>query len=147
MKTKLIALGLTGLVAIGAAVPVFAQVTSGGANDGITLNANEGPGGREGHRMHAGKALIKSAAETIGIEPKELLQELKDGNKTIAQVATENGVDPQLVIDNAVAQAEARIDEAVEKGKIDEGKAAELKARVAEKIAKIVNEGRPKRPS
>lgn len=133
MKKMLISLGLAGLLAVGVALPVMAQ--------------DPGDGGRPGHERvikHARAALVRNAAETIGIEPRALAEELK-GGKTIAQVATEHGVSTQLVIDNAVAAANARIDQAVANGKIKPETAAELKTRAAEKIADVVNNGFPKK--
>ena len=145
ISSKLLAVGLTGLLAVGIAGSAFAQPPP--APDGGTSPAAR-EGGRQGDhagaRLKAGKGLLKNAAQTIGIEVRALAEELKSG-KTIAQVATEHSVVPQLVIDNAIDAANARIDAAVEDGKITAEKAVELKAKVAEKITKAVNEGRPRR--
>ncbi len=145
ISSKLLAAGLSSLLAVGIAGAALAQDPPAPGN-GQAPAAEEGgrQGNNGGPRHRAGKGLLKNVAETIGIEVRALAEELKAG-KTIAEVATANSVDPQLVIDNAIAAANARIDAAVEAGKIPAEKAAEMKTRVAEKITKVVNEGRPQR--
>lgn len=100
-------------------------------------------------REHIGKhlkfrgavAVVRSAAETLGITPKELTSQVRTTGGTIATVAESMGVDPQLVIDNAIADANAKLDEAVAAGKLDAGKAEKLKAGGTERITRFVNEG------
>jgi hypothetical protein len=95
----------------------------------------EGPGLKCGHILAFS---LKTAAETIGIEPGKLMEALRSGS-TIADVATANGIDPQAVIDALVAEATARIDQAVADGKIDAGRAAEMKANLAGHLTNLVN--------
>lgn len=107
-------------------------------------------------REHIGKHLkfrgavgvVRSAADTLGITPKELTSEVRTTGGTIASVAESMGVNPQLVIDNAIAAANAKLDEAVAAGKLDAARATELKAGLTERITRFVNEGGPghKRP-
>lgn len=98
------------------------------------------------HRRHghARRALMKTAADTIGIPVRDLVSEVRDG-KTIAQVAEANDVEPSAVIDALVAKVSERLDRAVENGHIDEEKAAELEAQARERLTKLVNET-PHRP-
>ena len=65
---------------------------------------------------------------------------------TLAEIATENGVEPSAVIDVMVADANERIDEAVENDRIDAAEADEKRAEAEERITALVNEGRPERP-
>jgi hypothetical protein len=90
--------------------------------------------------------LVQSAAGTISIEPRDLVREVHDSGGTIATVAEAHGVDPQLVIDNAVAAANERIDQAVADGKVDPSDAEALKAKAAAAIEKAVMEGKAGRP-
>lgn len=92
-------------------------------------------------KFRAARGLVESAASTLGLTPEELMQELRGSESTIATVATGLGVDPEIVIDSAVADASARIDAAVAEGKIDEAKAAEMKANLETRITALVNEG------
>jgi len=94
--------------------------------------------GRHPHARQALKEAIKTSADTIGISPQDLAKELK-GGKSIADVAKEHNVDPQKVIDALVAKADARIDKAVQDGKLTQDKADKLKAKVPDMAAKLVN--------
>jgi len=105
-----------------------------------------GPDGGHPFLERFARGLIESAAGTIGITPQELVSELRQGDgTTIADVASANGIDPQDVIDDAIAAANARIDEAVNSGNLSTEQGETAKARAAEAIARAVNEGRPHR--
>ncbi len=97
----------------------------------------EGPGGRHG--------APEELAELLGVDAAELAEQLRSGS-TLAEVAEANGVDVSVVVDAMVAQANERIDAAVEDGRLTEDEAAERRAEVEEKVAEKVNEpfkGRP----
>jgi uncharacterized protein YidB (DUF937 family) len=79
-------------------------------------------------------------AETIGITPAELREDLSDGD-TIAQVAESYGVDPQAVIDAVLAPLFERIDQAEANGRLTPGEAAEKKAAATERVTNIVFNG------
>ena len=105
-----------------------------------TVGAHPGFGGF-GDRM---KGILfggfTTAAEVIGIDTADLAQAVRDG-KTIADVANENGVAPQTVIDALVAEMNTHIDQAVTDGRITAERAEEMKANAVEKITTFVNEG------
>jgi hypothetical protein len=66
----------------------------------VAAESNRHPGLRHRARCHARRLLHRAGgivAETIGIDRKELRQELRSG-KTIAEIATGHGVDPQSVL-------------------------------------------------
>lgn len=100
------------------------------------------PGDREkpgdGHAKVAalGKKALKTVADTLGMEPKALIEQLKTG-KTIAEVA---GAKTGEVTAALTTQANAAIDKAVADGKLPADKAAEAKTKAAEHINKFVNE-------
>jgi uncharacterized protein YidB (DUF937 family) len=81
---------------------------------------------------------LEAAAETLGIAEDELRDALGDG-QTIAEVAAAQGVDVQTVIDALVAEATARIDEAVADGDLTEEEATERKADLVEHVTALVN--------
>ena len=89
-----------------------------------------------GHRWghHLGEALT----EVLGIERDELRAALADG-QTIAEVAEANGVAVDDVIAALVAEAEERIDRAVEDGRLTEEEAAEKRAEATERITALVD--------
>jgi uncharacterized protein (DUF433 family) len=134
-----------------AAAPSTDASTAAPASDAAPApdaRAPKAEGGKaEGARRHlrrkAVKAGAKTAADTIGISVEDLVAELKAG-KTIAEIATAHGVDPQAVIDALVAQANERIDAAVAAGELTDEQAARAKEKLAAAIAKRVNEGGPR---
>jgi hypothetical protein len=100
-----------------------------------------GPGG---HGMMLGRGL-ETAADTLGVTETELLSALEEG-KSIADVAEEQGVDLQEVVDALVAAATERVDQAVEDGRLEEDRAEETKAALPDRVAAMVQrEGLPGR--
>lgn len=85
-----------------------------------------------------GSGPIGVASETIGIEPEELLEALRAG-RTIAEVAEEHGVAPEVVIDEIVAALREGLDEAVDNGWITQERADERAAELEEEATRIVN--------
>ncbi len=84
--------------------------------------------GRRGPAHRLVSAVIKTAADTIGVEPRELLNQLRQG-KSIAEVATEHAV---------VAKANERIDQAVADGKLSSERAAQIKEKLSERVTQLV---------
>jgi polyhydroxyalkanoate synthesis regulator phasin len=87
---------------------------------------------------------VEIAAETIGIEPAELREALRNG-QSIAEVAEANGVAPDAVVVALVEAGNAAIDEAVANGRIDEERAAELRENLPEHAQIFVDRNRPDR--
>ena len=96
-------------------------------------------GGRDAHGFgHRGGVFDLSAAATaLGITEDELRTKLEAGS-SIADVATEQGVDLQTVIDALVADATADIDAKLAAGDIDQTRADALKANLTERITELV---------
>lgn len=87
---------------------------------------------------------LDAVAQALGISADELHNKLESGS-TIAQVAQEQNVNVQVVIDAMVAGMNNRTDEALAKGKIDQTKADELKANATQRATDVVNGVRPER--
>jgi polyhydroxyalkanoate synthesis regulator phasin len=97
--------------------------------------------GRVKRRVAVGRHVVGTAvAEVLGIDTDTLRSELEDGN-SIADIAEANGVDVQTVIDALVADAESRLDTAVERG-LDEDRAATRLERLTERIEDGVHRSR-----
>lgn len=99
---------------------------------------------RKAHRRiarHLLRGAVKTSAKTIGIPPKELAQDLKNG-QSIADVARAHNVDPQKVIDALVSDANARIDKALKNGHLTQKQADALKKRAPKAAEKLVNHRR-----
>lgn len=80
-------------------------------------------------------------AELLGIDRETLRDEL-DAGKSVADIAEENGIDVQTVIDGLIADAESHIDLAVDHG-LSEEQAAERLDRITERITDGVYRTRP----
>ncbi|MGH8927758.1 MAG: hypothetical protein ACRDWH_05370 [Acidimicrobiia bacterium] len=81
---------------------------------------------------------LDEAAEAIGIERSAVVDSLREG-ESIADVAADNGVDSQVVIDALVARHQAHLDRLVEDGSLTGEEAAERAARALEWITAFVN--------
>jgi hypothetical protein len=101
------------------------------------------PGPRRGPRPvdRLLRGAVKASAKVIGIQPKELAQDLKNG-QSVADVAKAHNVDPQKVIDTLVTDANARVDEAVKNGNLTQKRADALKKRIPDAVDKFVNHRR-----
>ena len=131
------------LAATGIVGPAGAQTPT--AESFLTQTPSEGEGRGPGwfqrfreHRREVRRQVAQLTADTIGITREELRSELAAGS-SIAQVATDNGVDPQTVVDALVADATTRVDQAQADGRIDEEQAAKIKDRLPQAVDKLVN--------
>ena len=99
---------------------------------------HDGPrGGRGGHGLEA-------AATALGLTADELRVELREG-ATLAEIAADEGVAVQTVIDAMVAELETHLDEHVASGELTQEEADAKLAKATEKITDLVNNGRPDR--
>ena len=87
----------------------------------------------------------KIAAETVGIETKDFVTALREG-QTPAQIAEANGSSGQSIIDAIIADAQERLDQAVADGKITQEQADRRLVEITEKATHWVENGLPQRP-
>ncbi|MCP5097212.1 MAG: hypothetical protein GY943_16820, partial [Chloroflexi bacterium] len=80
-----------------------------------------------------------AAAETLGITVDELWDALENG-QSIADLAAQNNVDLQTVIDAMIAAETAFIDALVADGELDEDEAAEWRSEVADYMSELAND-------
>lgn len=87
-----------------------------------------------------GKQLVDLdlVAQKIGVTPEALRQALESG-QSIAAVATSKGVDPQVVIDAMVAQAQTDLSNQVSAGKLTQADADNALVKLKDGITKMVN--------
>jgi 3-hydroxyacyl-CoA dehydrogenase len=119
------------------------------AADLSTAIADHGPGGRGGPwgpgGRHGGPGFDgEVVAGLLGVDVDTLRSDVRDG-KTIAEIAGEQGVDPQTVIDSLVAEAESHLDLSVENGRLTQDEADAKLADVTQRITDFVNNGFPER--
>lgn len=106
--------------------------------DAISEALAEAAPRHRGPGFHRGGESLELAADAIGIEVEELRAALGDGS-SIADVATENGVSVDAVVDALVAGANERIDQAVEDERISAEDAEARRAEAEERIQALVN--------
>lgn len=92
-----------------------------------------------------GAVALDPVAKALGITTDELQADLAKG-QTIAQIAKAKNVDVNGLIDTLVADASAKIDQAVTDGHLKAGEATKIKAALKSGITDIVNNGFPKGP-
>ena len=112
-----------------------------------------GSGGPGGHRGGPGGGMLgrggpgmgsEALTGVLGLTAEEIHTQLHDG-KTLAEIATAQGVEVQAVVDTLVAELDTRLDEAVADGRIDQAEADTKLADAETKITDMVNNGRPDR--
>lgn len=94
-----------------------------------------------GRILHGIRGMIGSAAEALGMERSELGERLRAG-ESVADVAAEEGVELETVSDAILSDVNARIDQAVANGRIDEPTGEELKSRIAIRTESFLTETR-----
>jgi transposase-like protein len=129
----------TGGVAVAGAASDSGSSGSSTSAPRATAAAESTPHPRRHRRLHVVQVGLATSAKAIGISTKDLVAELRKGS-SIAEVAQAHGVDPKTVEDAIVAAANARIDQAVENGKLDEARAATLKEKVAARAEQFVEQ-------
>jgi len=94
---------------------------------------NGGPRGRRGHGPGAGVV-----ADVLGLEGSEIREALGDG-QSLADLAAEQGVSTDELVDAIVDQVEEHVNGALESGRIDDEKAAEILAEAEARAEAMVN--------
>lgn len=81
---------------------------------------------------------MKEIYDAIGLEPGEILEELRNG-RTIAQIAEEHGVERQALIDAVIDPLTERLDAAVADGRTTRARADEMIARTTEGVERAID--------
>ena len=93
---------------------------------------------REEVRERVRKEIIVSSATAIGVKPKELVAELKDG-KSIADVAGEHNVSLDTVKAQVTSAAKTKLDKAVVNGKLTQPQADAALERLTSRLDDLLN--------
>jgi hypothetical protein len=141
MKKLIATVTAAGLLVVGGAGAAYA---ADGGGSTTTAPAQNQPAAGSQHARHPAlrqglrRAVLKTSADTIGVDVQELRTDLR-GGQSIAQVAQSKNVDPQTVVDAIVKAGDTRIDSLASSGKISADRAAKLKDRLPDAAAKVVN--------
>ncbi len=140
MKKTLATIGVvtaTAFAGLGVATVASAQVDEGSTDTGTDTESveegNEDRGERGERRGRGGCNKLEGVAELLGMEADELRAEL-DAGATLADIAEANGIDPDVLVDQMVADATERVESKVAEGRITEDEAAEKLAEKTERI-------------
>jgi hypothetical protein len=101
----------------------------------MPAHGERGPGGKGGPGLDV-------AAQALGMTTDELHTAL-EGGQTLAQVASDKGVNVQVVIDALVASATNHINEEVTSGEITQAQADTKLADLSQRVTDRVNNPRP----
>lgn len=114
---------------------------------GVGPGKGVGPGGPlggiAGGLGRIGPVALDSVAKALGITTDELKTELAKG-QSIADIAKAKNLDLDKVIDTLVADANARLDQAVKDDHLTQAQADKLKSALKSVITNLVNNGFPK---
>jgi len=117
---------------------------AGNTDDTGTVDEGDGTDVGRRERREAERAehaaMDQELADLLGIDAETLREELR-GGATLAELAEENGVAVDSVVDLLVEQGNQRIDEAVDEGRLDAAQADEKRAELEERVTTRVNEG------
>ncbi len=94
--------------------------------------------GRRGHHGHRGFGGLDSLTDVLGLTEDEVRTALQEGS-TLAEIASQQGVEVDAVVDALVAEAESHMAEAVAEERITQAEADEKLADVEERITEWVN--------
>lgn len=92
--------------------------------------------------MYVGVGVLRMVAEQTGLLPREITEQMRGGS-TLAQILTENGVDVNAFIEDVIAQADERLDQAVENGRITQERADEILVNLREHLNERLNTTNP----
>jgi len=132
--------GLTSLLLLFSSFlpPASAAAAEDTTEQGTTQTSLEHGKQRHRHGCHGGH-ILGDSAKLLGIEPKSLVQQLRQG-KTLLQIAQANkGWNEQEFVKRLAESATIQIDLALALGKIDQAKADKMKADLPNRLKTAVN--------
>jgi hypothetical protein len=97
-----------------------------------------GPGFRKHDGPHLFHTKLEAAADYLGMSQSRLFEALEDG-KTLAQIARDRDKSVDGLVDALVEDAEQRLDDAVEDGRLTEAEKNEMLAGLRERTRDMVN--------
>ncbi len=105
----------------------------------LYMQAVNGEFERRAAEVAVGMAVVRQAAEQTGLEPREIIQQIREG-KSLADVLTENGGDVTAFIDGVVAGVEERLNRALENGRLTQEQVDERLATFRERLTERINQ-------
>lgn len=99
------------------------------------------PGGRMfgWAAMRGGSSPIQAAAEATELSEKDVIAALRDG-QTLAEIAEDQDIDPQDIVDVVLAQHRTRLQTAVDAGRMTVAEVEEMLAEIEEQVTARLDE-------
>src|SRR4051812_48888812 len=144
MRKTLVSVLLAGTLAAGGTIAATSAMSAGAATATSTTAkapAKASAAHKARHprlRRAIRRAVVRISAKTIGVQPADLVNELKAG-KSIADVANEHNVAPSKVVAALVKAGDARVEKAVKNHRITRAQADKIEARLPALATKVVN--------
>ena len=113
--------------------PLFGVPNSFGGGEFVGSWFDGGLTGGGPHRGGPFQGLIQITADVTGLSEEEVSAALKDG-QTLAEIAEGADVDPQEIVSAALAEAESRLEEAVDDCRLTEDQMERVLDRLAEDL-------------
>lgn len=92
-------------------------------------------------RLHAHLHAHGAAAKYLGLSPRELRAELREG-RSLAEIAAAQGKTVEGLVDAMLAHAKARLDKAVESGRLTRDRADRVLGRLSDAVERLVQRAR-----
>lgn len=108
----------------------------------VPLLGLRGSGRGFGHHGHGPGAQLEAAATFLGLSETELRAAREDGT-TLADIARAEGKSVARLVDALVASATAKLDDAVESGRLNDAQRDEIVAELEQRITEHVNAAGP----
>ena len=117
------------------------SLTDAQADEVATTLAESGLGGRGGHGGHGGESRLdlSAAATALELTEDDLRTALETDGTSLADVAGQQGVAVDVLVDALVAAQQERIDQAVADGDLTQAEADERLADLEERVTERVN--------
>jgi polyhydroxyalkanoate synthesis regulator phasin len=90
-----------------------------------------------------GRGIIGKVAEAVGIEPLEVLQQMRENEQTLGEFAEASGLDVAALSAEIIAEATETVNQAVEDGKITQERADAAIERLPEAVANAFDRQAP----
>jgi polyhydroxyalkanoate synthesis regulator phasin len=94
--------------------------------------------GLRGWRIHALGGIVSSVAETLDMTPREIVQDLRQG-QSLAEIGQAKGVSTDTLKSAILTAADEKLDQAVADGKLTQDQADKIMTRLTDNIDKILN--------
>lgn len=135
LRRNVVAVGAAACLTLGG-LGIAGARTIDATTAAVPADADKAGKGGPGH--FDGRRHLDAAAKALGVSEADLQAALQSG-QSVAQVAQSKGIDVKVVVDALVAEAKARLAEAVKAGRVTQAQADEWTASLEQRITEMVN--------